>query len=163
MISGWVCISYYHPEGRFGAILGRKTVQHQSNWRWEKGTARKRTGSKTENIIILLYKSMVHMCLECCLQLLPERGCSEMRKSVAVLAGVLQGDRGLWLQVRGRDRAGSSHTVNFEELLVRRDKHWGNRYEMAPLWRDSNQPLQLEKVKGLCCRLVKSWCAQRCE
>lgn len=88
-------------------------MQHQSNWRWEEGTARKGTGSKTENIIILLYKSMVHMCLECCLQLLPERGCSEMRKSVAMLAGVLQGDRGLWLGVGDRDRAGSSHRVKF--------------------------------------------------
>lgn len=28
----------------------------------------RRAGSKTENIIILLYKSMVHMCLECCMQ-----------------------------------------------------------------------------------------------
>lgn len=113
MISGWVFIRYYHPEGRFGAVLGRKTVQHQSNWRWEEGTAGKGTGSKTENIIILLYKSMVHMCLECCLQLLPERGRSKMTESVAVLAGVLQGDREIWLGVRGRDRAGSSHRVTF--------------------------------------------------
>lgn len=43
----------------------------------------------------------------------PQRGCSGMRKSVAVLAGVLQCDRGLWLGVRGRDRAGSSHRVKF--------------------------------------------------
>lgn len=88
-------------------------MQHQSNWRWGEGTAGKGTGSKTENIIILLYKSMVPMCLECCLQLVPQRGCSRMRKSVAVLAGVLQGDRGLWLGVKGRDRAGISHRVKF--------------------------------------------------
>lgn len=61
-------VSYYHPEGRSGVILGRKTVQHQSNWRWGEGMVGKGAGSKTENIIILLYKSMVHMCLECCMQ-----------------------------------------------------------------------------------------------
>jgi len=36
-----------------------------------------------------------------------------MRKSVEVLAGVLQCDRGHWLGVRGGDRAGSSHRVKF--------------------------------------------------
>lgn len=145
-ISGWVRISYYHPEGTSGAILGRKTVQHQSNWRWGEGTAGKGTGSKTENIIILLYKSMVPMCLECCLQLVPQRGCSRMRKSVAVLAGVLQGDRGFGWEWEAGTELGAATGWNFEEPLVRRDKHWGNRYEMTPLWRDSNQALHLEKV-----------------
>lgn len=41
---------------------------------------------------------------------------------------------------------GAATGWNFEELLIRRDKHWGNRYEMTPLWRGSNQALQLEKV-----------------
>lgn len=41
-----------------------------------------------------------------------------MRKSVAVLAGLLQCDRGLWLGVRGRDRAGSSHRGGSEVTSI---------------------------------------------
>lgn len=48
--------------------------------------------------------------------LVPQRGCSGIRR-VAVLAGVLQCDRGLWLEVRGRDRAGRSHRVKFGRAM----------------------------------------------
>lgn len=66
------------------------------------GRVRQGAGSKTENIIILLYGSMAHMCLECCMQsLVPQRGCSGMRKSVAVLAGILLAAGGLCLAGRG--------------------------------------------------------------
>lgn len=85
------------------------------------GRVRQGAGSKTENIIILLYKSMVHMCLECCVQsLVPQRGCSGMRKSAAVLAGILLSDGGLCLAGRG----GSSPRVKYGRAVGQEWQAW---------------------------------------
>ena len=142
----WICtyVSYYHPEGRSWAILGRKTVQHQSSWRWGEGIVGKGAGRKTENIIILLYKSMVHMCLECCMQSWsPREDVMEWEKvwkcwqeSCSVTGGIG------WEWEAGTELAAATGW-NSEELWVRSKKYRGNRYDMTPLQRETSHALQL--------------------
>lgn len=68
VISGCVrTLAITTQEGDLEPSWGGK-LQHQLKWRWGEGMVGKGTGSKTENIIILLYKSMLRMCLEWCMQ-----------------------------------------------------------------------------------------------